>query len=364
MKIFFVGPANSEHIVRWVNALTERGHKVYLASLANHPASSEINIKISIYKLRIKGMKGYYLNTIQLRRLIKKISPDIINVHYASGYGTLMRWAKIDNAILSVWGSDVYEFPYKNKICNRIIKKNLLYAKRIASTSYCMAEQIEKLIGHTKRIDITPFGIELKEYNIKKDKTTDKIIIGCVKTLEPNYGIDYLIKSIRILIDSLNEKGNKEVANKIRCKIYGNGSQKQQLENLIETEKLHDIVTLEGKIPHSVVAQKLQEMDIFVALSNKESFGVAALEASAVGLPVVLSDADGFKEVEEDGVTGIIVEKQSPMKAAEALEKLVMDEKLRYCMGTEGRKRVEERYDWNRCVDVMEELYKGEDVQI
>ena len=61
-------------------------------------------------------MKGYYLNAPLLQRLAEKIKPDVVNAHYASGYGTLMRRAKLKNTVLSVWGSDVYDFPYKNRL--------------------------------------------------------------------------------------------------------------------------------------------------------------------------------------------------------------------------------------------------------
>ena len=115
MKIMFVSAANSTHTVRWVNALAERGHEVYLVSNRGHePKENALNSRVKLYLMKHSGGKGYYLNAGELRKIAKRINPDVINVHYASGYGTLARKARLPKYILSVWGSDVYDFPNKS----------------------------------------------------------------------------------------------------------------------------------------------------------------------------------------------------------------------------------------------------------
>lgn len=303
-------------------------------------------------------MKGYYLNAIWLHKLEEKIEPDVVNVHYASGYGTLMRMAGLKNTILSVWGSDVYDFPYKNWLCMKIIRKNLNYSKKIASTSYSMAEQTRKIMHKNSNIAITPFGVDLHQFTKKEmNGRSDRIIIGCIKALEQKYGINYLIKAIKLLLVKLEENGLTDIANKIYCCIYGDGSQREILQNLIDNLGMAEVITLKGKIPHEKVPSILSEMDIFCVLSEMESFGVAAVEASAVGIPVVASDALGFKEVIEDGVTGIIIKRKSPEAAEKALEQLVIDRDLCIRMGQAGRKRVEKLYNWEENVVAMEKVY-------
>ena len=89
MKILFLSAANSIHTVKWINALASRGHEVYLVYNKGHePKMDQINKNIHQHQLKYKGGVGYYLNAKELRKLKKEISPDIINVHYASGYGT------------------------------------------------------------------------------------------------------------------------------------------------------------------------------------------------------------------------------------------------------------------------------------
>src|SRR5690606_26130688 len=112
------------------------------------------------HELKIPAPYGYYMNIIQLKKILRSIKPDILNAHYSSGYGTLGRLAGFSPYLISVYGSDVYDFPYKKKFNMNIIRKNLNAADALASTSYAMAKQTSKLINYpVTNIHITPFGV-------------------------------------------------------------------------------------------------------------------------------------------------------------------------------------------------------------
>ncbi len=362
MKILFLANAASIHTVRWVNALADRKHEVHLVyNFDDEPRENIISDKVFLHRLKYAGTKGYFFNVLELKKTFRSIKPDVVNVHYASGYGTLARLAKLKPLVLSVWGSDVYDFPYQSRLKRCLIVRNLLYAEQIASTSYSMAEQVKCLIKTDKhKISVTPFGVDINIFSpdneVKNNKT---ICIGNIKTLEPKYGIDDLIKSIRILIDNLINKGFKNIAEKIKINIYGDGEQKEELINLINRLGLQNIIYLKGRIPNNEVPKALEEMDIFCVTSVRESFGVAVVEAMSMELPVVATDVSGFREVVEHNVTGIIVKRKNPVAIATALEKLILNEELRIKMGKNGRKRVEELYDWDKNVDSMLEVYEA-----
>ena len=99
-------------------------------------------------------------------------------------------------------------------------------------------------------------------------------------------------------------------------------------------------------------------MDIFATLSNSEGFGVGVLEASACGLPVVVSDVGGLCEVVRPGETGLVVSPQDPDAAARALDTLVRDPGLRAKMGAAGRAFVLENFQWSKTVDLMVDVYR------
>ena len=363
MKILFLSAANSIHTVKWINALASRGHEVYLVYNKGHePKMDQINKNIHQHQLKYKGGVGYYLNAKELRKLKKEISPDIINVHYASGYGTLARKSKLCPILLSVWGSDVYDFPNKSFVNKSILKKNVLHAKKIASTSNCMANELRDVLKMPKlQIGITPFGVDLEKFKgctEEKEKKNHKILIGTIKTLKPLYGIAELIKAVKILSENLVKDGYEEICKQLQVEIYGDGPQKEELEKLIQELSLENVIYLKGQIPNKDVPQVLSQFDVFCATSFKESFGVAVVEAMAMSLPVVVTDTDGFKEVVADGENGYIVPIGNEKAIALKLQELIIDRKKRESMGKAGRKRVEELYDWEKNVDTMEKLYE------
>ena len=357
MKIIFLGEATSIHTIRWVNSLSEKGIEVILVSLKGEvDIIGKINENVKVIYLPFGTKLGYYLNVFALKKIISKEKPDLINAHYASGYGTLGRLSGFNKKLLNVWGSDVYDFPNESKVKKRIIEKNLKSYTAIASTSYCMAEETKKYLENKNRkIYITPFGVDTKKFkNLNIEKNKNELVIGIVKTLTENYGIEYLIRAIKELENTLDIENYK----KIRLLIYGKGELKNKLEALTKELQIEDKVIFKGYISNEDVPKALNEMDIFVVPSINESFGVAAVEAMACEIPVIASSVGGLKEVVVDNETGYLVSKKNCKEIADKLKKLILDKELRISLGKAGRKRVLENYNWDSNVEYMIKIYE------
>jgi len=351
MKITFLAGHSSIHTVKWVNEMAIRGHDVHLITM--HPGTEELHQNIQVYKLPFKPPHGYYLNTWHLRRLLQQINPDILNTHYASGYGTLARLSGFHPNLLSVWGSDVFDFPYKSKMKMKIMQKNLSAADRIASTSNIMKKQTETIYKPDKEIAVTPFGVDCEKFRpmeIGGDKT--KIRIGTVKKMASKYGIANLIEAFAIIKNKYQED--------VELILVGGGPEEEDLKLLAQKLNIDNYVNFVGPIPHYKVPEYLNSFDIYVALStlDSESFGVAIIEASACGLPVVVSDAGGLPEVVVDGQTGFIVPRNNPEEAAERLLRLLHNSQQRNEMGNAGRQFVLDNYEWKENANRMERLYE------
>ena len=191
MKICFIAPANSVHTKKWCNWFSQNGHDVYVISLIK-----DYDIAAKVYFLDsgveptdsdIKKL-GYLKTVFQLKNIIRKLRPDVVNVHYATSYGIIASLAGIDNFILSVWGSDVYDFP-RHSIFHRFMLKFILHkAGGIYSTSKAMADECKQYTE--KQFMITPFGVDVGLFSPKRRTRDDKeFIVGTVKTLSPKYGI-------------------------------------------------------------------------------------------------------------------------------------------------------------------------------
>lgn len=358
MRIAVLAMRNSIHTVRWVNALSARGHEVHL--LSSTSAGEPLLPAIKFHPLLIPPPWGYIGNAIQVQRLLSNIQPDILNTHFASGYGTLGRLSGFHPNVLSVWGSDVYDFPVKSPIHRVTVELNLQRADWITSTSNVMARQTRSLYPHAN-IDVVPFGIDTSKFYPSRDQGRGRqLTIGTVKTLSRKYGIDLLIKSFAVLRQNLEVQKNQFPEVQVRLLIVGTGPDEEKLKQLAHQLGVYDSTTFVGSVPHSEVPHYLRKLDVYVALSRmeSESFGVAILEASASGLPVLVSDVGGLPEVVMDGLTGHVVPSEDYKMAALRLEELILNPQLRLNMGQSGRVHVKRHYGWNMSVDQMETVFK------
>ncbi|MBE9046132.1 glycosyltransferase [Pleurocapsales cyanobacterium LEGE 10410] len=353
MKVAFLAGQNSIHTVRWANAMIERVKELHLLTM--HEPSDPIDERVKLHHLPYKAPLGYFLNVKRLKRLLAKIQPDLLHVHYASGYGTLGRLGGYHPLLLSVWGSDVYDFPATSFLHRRAVAANLRQADWVCSTSEVMARQTESLCSDISHLSITPFGIDPEKFRPVPMQDKNYLTIGTVKKLAPKYGIDILLRAfaqVRTILAS------NPIADKLKLTIVGDGVQRRELESLARQLEIQQVTNFVGAVPHERVPDYLNQMDIYVAASrlDSESFGVAVLEASACGLPVVVSDVGGLPEVVRDGVTGYIVPKENVPTTAEAIVKLI-EAGDRDRLGTAGRQLVLERYVWQENVELMREIY-------
>jgi len=353
-RVALLGATCSIHTVRWANGLSERGHDVHLLSLDD--PSPDILPAVHQYKLPYGSPFGYFLAARKLRWLLERIKPDLLNTHYATGYGVLGRRSGFVPNLLSAWGSDIYDFPDKSRWHRGTLVNNLNRATALGATSQAMAIKMRAL--SRTPVFVTPFGIDETVFSPRMvQHASGRIIIGTVKTLEALYGIDTLIQAFARLKKRL-AAAHPDVAKRLMLRIYGGGSQFHMLNAMVTDLGLNDCVELKGQIPHCQVPAALDDLDIYVALSRRDSFGVAILEASSCGVPVVVSDADGPAEVVLDGVTGFVVPIEDAEAASRKLEALVLDPELRARMGAAGRMRVRDHYSWSHSLDLMQQVYR------
>ena len=359
MKVLLLADANSPHTFKWATSLAQKGVYVYVFTLAeasNSPLNEIENIEIIANSQNTSNgsdwLKIKYLTVInRLKKLLKKIKPDILHAHYASSYGILGALSGFHPFLISVWGSDIYEFPNKSFLHKKVITYNFKSADFILSTSRDMIGEIAKFTN--KKVELTPFGIDLQKFVPKENKSkSNEIVVGTIKALEKVYGIDILIKAFAQV------KNNHPELN-LKLLIVGKGSQIESLKNQCKQLKIFDSVKFTGFVDYSSIVSYYHQLDVFVAVSRSESFGVSVIEASACEIPVVVSDVGGLPEVVENEHSGFIVKRESVEQTVEALEKLITNEELRKSMGKKGRDFVKTFYNWDDNVNQMMEIYEN-----
>ncbi len=174
-------------------------------------------------------------------------------------------------------------------------------------------------------------GIDIKKFDFNREITTWRVQgpfrLISVGRLHPMKGYKYLIKAMSLIDDSA-----------VTLDIFGEGEEWQELISRISELGLQDRVVLKGHVENP--ESYLQSAHCFVMVSvSHESFCAALAESMASGLPVITSDFGPFPELNENGVTGLVVPVADSAALADAIKRLRNDPKLCFDMGKAAREK-------------------------
>jgi len=207
-----------------------------------------------------------------------------------------------------------------------------------------------------KKHAIIPPAIDTAFFDPGERKHTDVVgspgrplRILSVGRLDWRKGYDYALQAIHLLI-----KRN------IYCiyRIIGDGNYIEPVSFACHQLDLVDIVSLLGAQTPSKVKEQMLWADVFLHAAVSEGFCNAVMEAQAMYLPVVSTDAGGLSENLADKKTGFIVPKRNPQSLTDKLSQLAQDPKLRGKMGKAGRQRALNKFQLKDQIADFEKMYK------
>lgn len=352
MKICFISP-NGPHMEKWCRWFSQNGHQIDVISFdeAQNPYARVHIIPTGVNAQTASQLQKltYLTHCRTVKKLVKLVRPDVIHVHFASSYGGVAALAGLGRYILSVWGSDIYGFPKKSFLHRKLLEFSLRSASALFSTSEAMASEAKKYTD--KPIEITPFGVDMDLFRPKQHGKREEFVIGTVKSLVPTYGIEYLLRAVAVLHANYP-------AIPFRLRIAGGGAWGNEYKRRATELGISDITEWLGVISQTQAAMEWAGFDVAVMPSLSESFGVAAVEAQACGVPVIVSDAPGFLETTCPEVSSIVVPRRDVSSIVDAILRLYHDAALRKEMGNAGRRYVLKRYDMDRCYGRIEKFYE------
>lgn len=241
----------------------------------------------------------------------------------------------------------------------RLENKNWLKKKVYGRARVCIAAStaIKKYFQEIgcKNIEVIPSGIDLNKFKIQNSKSKireklgirDEFVIMTVARLEKVKGIQYLIEAFYILNSKLQVPNSKLI-------IIGDGSQRNNLVNLVKKLSLEDRVIFLGEVSNPKIPETLAAADCFVLPSLKEGFGIAILEAMAAGLPVIATNVGGIPDIIKQAIDGILVPPKNPSAIAEAMIKIYTQPDFAQNLVKNATVNLE-KYNWQ---DIAKRVYK------
>lgn len=312
--------------------LSRRGHKII--SLYLDIRSDSHSKKLGITRERDEGVvvyclyaSSYWMETVKrnsprlhskivaamfyylVKSVIKKEGkPDLVYGHYL----WYCRRALIIKRIFDVpavgiehWsgmgGADIKEED------KRLAADTYPYLDRQLVVSDALRENILKCIGVDTTVLYNTYSREfVYKKHVKKDDTVRFVLNGILLP----------IKRFDLVIQALGE--NVSLPKNIQFTIIGDGPEKEALQRMIETYHLSDTVHLVGCKTRDYVANMLQEADVYILSSHLETFGVAAIEALACGVPIIATDCGGSRSYMKD-FNGILIPVDDVKAMSEAI---------------------------------------------
>lgn len=285
----------------------------------------------------------------ELKKQIAHFKPDLIHAHYLTNYGFLASIASDSNLVSTAWGSDVFEFPKQSLLNKWVLQLVLKRSQVIISTSEIMALEMR---NYTKKpIDIIPFGIDFNL--VHKHQAADSAVfkIACFKKLEKVYGIKMLIQAFAAVVKQVPDK-------KLQLHLYGDGSLRNTLEHLVSDLQLQHLVFFHGWLKPEKIYQALSQTDLCVYLSERESFGVALIEAMAARTPLVTSNLPAFREVAGEETNTLFLKTYTVEGARDQILFALSNPEALAVMTETAYQSVFKRYQLQQNINRQIELYQ------
>ncbi len=360
------GVAGAErHLLMLLSALRARDVDARLVLLVerNNPVDAMVaeaeKRNIPVERVTIYGHRDILL-PLRLRGVIRRHKPDIVHTHllHADMYGIpAAKLAGVKTVITSRHNDD--DFRTRGSI--RFINRSLW---PMVSAAIAISDAIRKF---TIEVEGAPAEkVHTIRYGMEHTSATDEAIRQARQQLRQSLGVEEDTPLVGMACRLVTQKGVnyglvgfKLVADEFpnaHLVIAGDGPLRQQLEYEARAMDIHQRTHFLGW--RDDVPQIMAGLDIFLAPSLWEGFGLVLLEAMSKRLPIIASNVSAIPEVVADGETGILVPPRDSEAIAQALRLLLADKALRRHLGLVGEDRLETHFSVGRMADETLNLYR------
>jgi colanic acid/amylovoran biosynthesis glycosyltransferase len=226
------------------------------------------------------------------------------------------------------------------------------FAVTVSAFNRCILEKLEP----EARVEVIRCGVDADAFRPRpRSPAHNPFRISCVGRLAPEKGQEHLLHALAVL---------KRHGRIVRCAFVGAGADQHRLERLSTSLGLTGVV-FHGGLGSDGVRQVLADSDAMVLPSVRlpsgrtEGLPVALMEAMSMAVPVIASRVAGVPELVRDGETGLLVDPGSERQLAEAVTRLMDDERFAHQIGLAGRRLVNREHDLEQSASRLVILFAG-----
>ena len=287
------------------------------------------------------GLKGtlyqttYFLEAMLACAVIDPRRTTHLHNHIGDQSGTVTMLASNYSGVgysISFHGWPVFFDAYNSRI-----KEKVLRSRFTRSISHFCRSQLMMFAGKTDHQDfeVVHCGLDLEKYRFRLPLERCAIIF-CAARLSAEKGLSFLLAAIQIL---------RQNGCDVKLRLAGGGPLLAELQSEARSRGIAENVEFLGYLTEQGVISALTESDLFVLSSFVEGVPVSAMEAMAIGVPVIATNVGGTSELIVPGVNGILVPPADAEAIANAVAELVADPEKRKQFAIRGREKVEQAFD-------------------
>jgi N-acetyl-alpha-D-glucosaminyl L-malate synthase BshA len=292
--------------------LAKQGHKVHFITYSQPTRLDFFNENLFYHEVDIRSYPLFQYPPYELALASKMVDVvkyeklDLLHVHYAIPHASAAVMAKqilktkgIEIPIVTtLHGTDI-TLVGKDPSYEPVVTYSINQSDGVTAVSEDLKKDTYKHFDITREIRVIPNFIDLEKFKKqRKDhfKTAicpngEKLIVH-TSNFRKVKRVDDVVRVFEKLVDAIPAK----------LLLVGDGPERAHIENLCRELNIYDDVRFLGKL--EAVEEVLSVADLFVMPSEKESFGLAALEAMACEVPLISSNVGGIPELNITGVTG------------------------------------------------------------
>ncbi len=347
-------------------ALAERGHEVHFISYAAPFRLVGFRERIYFHEVEMDEYPlfehpPYSLAlAVAIHEVASQHELDLVHVHYAIPHATsawiarqMMNGGRGPKIVTTLHGTDITligQHPSFHSITRFSIRRS----DGLTTVSEFLRHETEESFGvEPNRIRVIPNFIDTERYRPEREPCHRPALAPGGEKILMHVSNFRAVKRIDDVVEVFARVRSHLAA---RLVMVGDGPERARAQQRAEELGVADDVVFLGK--HTSVEELLHCADLFVLPSESESFGLAALEAMACGVPVVASRVGGLPEVVEDGVSGFLLPVGDVEAMAEAAVSILADGERARTMGLAARSTAVERFGAERIVPVYERFYE------
>lgn len=370
MKILYVTTISNtvnSFLIPHIRMLIEEGHNVDLAfNIIEEVHSDLIELGCIVHNIEFQRdplNKKNFLAYKKIKKLIQTERYDLVHTHTPVA-SALVRSACINlKKVKIIYTAHGFHFFQGASLINKIIYSSVeKILSRWTDTLITMNEEDfknakkMKLRRKSSAYYINGVGIDLRKFKPQNDYNKSK--------LRAEYGYkesDLILiyvaelsyrKNQELLIDAISMLKNK-VPN-IKLLLVGRGPLKEKYKEQVNKLGLEGIVEFLGF--RTDISNLMIISDLAVSSSRQEGLPVNIMEAMATGLPLVVTNSRGNRDLVKHGENGFVVENNNAIQLSEAIEKVLMSDEIKRAFRSSSLKRVQ-IYTIERIIEEMREIY-------